>query len=181
MSTQNFVAVPHEVVRWSIDTGTDFEDFRTRYEAAVPVLDVDRMAQLRAGQASWDTVLAAATENAPHGFMRFWGTDVGGIMQLAGDPGSCATYLMGNHTIAERMYRHDPAVMLYAPLRTAIHQDRQGGTRFSIDQPSTRFASFDVPDIAAVGLELDRKVTDLLRVLDVPVPPALSAHATDVR
>jgi uncharacterized protein (DUF302 family) len=85
---------------------------------------------------------------------------------------------MGNHTIAERMYRHDPAVMLYAPLRTTIHQDRQGVTRFSIDQPSTRFASFDVPDIAAVGLELDHKVAGLLQVLDVPVPPALAA---DVR
>jgi hypothetical protein len=180
MSIQNFVAVPHEVVRWSIDTGTSFEDFRTRYEAAVPVLDLDRMAQLRAGQASWDTVLAEAAENAPQGFMRFWGTDIGGIMQLAGNPGSCATYLMGNHTIAERMYRHDPAVMLYAPLRTTIHQDRHGVTWFSIDQPSTRFSSFDVPDIAAVGLELDRKVADLLRLLDVPVPPAFSAPVADV-
>ncbi|MGP4016249.1 DUF302 domain-containing protein [Saccharopolyspora sp. 5N708] len=139
------------------------------------------MAQLRAGRASWDTVLTAAEENAPHGFMRFWCTDVGGLMQLAGNPGSCATYLMGNHTIAERMYRHDPAVMLYAPLRTTIHQDRHGVTWFSIDQPSTRFASFDVPDIAAIGLELDRKVANLLRVLDVPVPPALSAGAADVQ
>jgi uncharacterized protein DUF302 len=181
MSTQNFVTVPHEVVRWSIGTGTSFEDFRARYEAAVPELDLDRMARLRARQASWDTVLAAAAENAPHGFMRFWGTDVGALMRLAGDPGSCVTYLMGNHTIAERMYRHDPAVMLYAPLRTTIHQDRQGVTRFSIDQPSTRFASFDVPDIAAVGLELDHKVAGLLQILDVPVPPALSARAADVR
>jgi hypothetical protein len=177
MSTQNFVAVPHEVVRWSIGTGTSFEDFQARYEAAVPVLDIDRMTRLRAERASWDTVVAAAAENAPHGFMRFWGTDVGATMQLAGDPGLCATYLMGNHTIAERMYRHDPAVMLYAPLRTAIHQDRQGAAVFSIDQPSTRFSSFGVPDIAAVGQELDRKVATLLKVLGVTVPPAFSAAA----
>lgn len=175
MPTQNFVAVPHETVRWSIDTGTSFEDFRARYEAAVPVLDLERMTQLRAERASWDTVLAAAAENAPHGFLRFWSTDVGELMQLAGDQGSCASYLMGNHTIAERMYRHDPAVMLYAPLRTAIHQDQHGVTRFSIDQPSTRFDSFGSPDIAAVGLELDRKVANLLRILDVPVPPAFTA------
>ncbi|GGT01577.1 DUF302 domain-containing protein [Streptomyces chromofuscus] len=177
MSSQNFVAVPHEVVRWSIDTGTSFDDFRARYEAAVPTLERDRMAQLRAERASWDMVLAAAVENAPHGFMRFWSTDVGETMQLAGNPGFCATYLMGNHTIAERMYRHDPAVMLYAPLRTTIHVDRQGVTRFSIDQPSSRFASFDIPDVAAVGLELDRKVVNLLQVLNVPVPSALSAGA----
>jgi uncharacterized protein (DUF302 family) len=177
MLTQNFVAVPHEVVRWSIDTETSFEDFRARYEAAVPVLDIDQMTQLRTERASWDTVVAAAAENAPHGFMRFWSTDVGATMRLAGNPGLCATYLMGNHTIAERMYRHDPAVMLYAPLRTTIHQDRQGATLFSIDQPSTRFSSFDVPDIAAVGQELDRKVVNLLKVLDVTVPPALSVAA----
>ncbi len=177
MSSQNFVSIPHEVTRWSIGTEASFEDLRDRYEAAVPALDLDRMTQLRNEHASWDTVLAAATENAPHGFTRFWSTDVGGLMRLAGNRGSCASYLMGNHTIAERMYRHDPAVMLYAPLRTTIHEDRQGVTRFSIDQPSTRFASFEVPDIAAVGLELDRKVVSLLRVLDVPVPATL---ATDV-
>jgi uncharacterized protein (DUF302 family) len=177
MSALNFVAVPHEVVRWSIDTGDSFENFRARYEAAVPVLDIDRMTQLRNERASWDTVLAAAAENAPHGFMRFWSTDVGATMRLAGNPGFCATYLMGNHTIAERMYRHDPAVMLYAPLRTTIHQDREGTTLFSIDQPSTRFSSFDSPDIAAVGEELDRKVVNLLRILEVTVPPALYAAA----
>jgi uncharacterized protein (DUF302 family) len=174
MPTQNVVAVPHETVRWSIDTGTSFDDFRARYEAAVPVLDLERMTQLRAERASWDTVLAAAAENAPHGFLRFWSTDVGELMQLAGDQGSCSSYLMGNHTIAERMYRHDPAVMLYAPLRAAIHQDQHGVTRFSIDQPSTRFGSFGSPDIAAVGLELDRKVAGLLRILDVPVPRAFT-------
>jgi uncharacterized protein (DUF302 family) len=176
MSVQNFVAVPHEVVRWSIDTGTSYEDFRARYESAVPALDLDRLGRLRAERASWDAVLAAAAENAPHGFMRFWSTDVGETMRLAGDPGSCATYLMGNHTIAERMYRYDPAVMLYAPLRTTIHQDAHGLTRFSLDQPSTRFAGFGNEDIAAVGRELDRKVVDLLRVLEVPVPPALGSY-----
>ncbi|MGA5454320.1 DUF302 domain-containing protein [Streptomyces umbrinus] len=174
MSNQNFVAVSHEVVRWAIDTKSSFDDFKARYEAAVPVIDLEGMERLRAGQASWDTVLAAAEENAPHGFMRFWTTDVGATMRMAGNLGSSATYLMGNHTIAERMYRHDPAVMLYAPLRTTIHQDRHGATLFSIDQPSTRFSSFGIPEIAAVGAELDRKVANLLKVLDVTVPPSLS-------
>ncbi|MGW4484884.1 hypothetical protein ACWEOE_13700 [Amycolatopsis sp. NPDC004368] len=177
MPTHHFTSVRREVVRWSVDTGTSFADFRDRYEAAVPPLDVDRMAQLRAERASWDTVLAAAAENAPYGFLRFWGTDVGELMQLAGDQGSCVAYLMGNHTIAERMYRHDPAVMLYAPLRTTIHLDGQGVTRFSLDQPSTHFAGFGVPAITSVGRELDRKVADLLRVLDVPVPPAIAEAA----
>lgn len=168
MSDHTAIAVPHQVVRWSIDTGASFEDFRSRYEASVPILDVPRMDQLRAEHADWDAVLTAAAENAPHGFMRFWSTDVSATMRLAGDAGDCASYLMGNHTIAEQMYRHDPAVMLYAPLRTAIHRDAEGAVRFSIDQPT-----FQDPAIAAVGQELDRKVIHLLQVLDVPVSEAL--------
>ena len=175
---QHLAETRHEVVRWSIDTQAPFAEFRARYEAAVPAVDLERMARLRAEHASWDAVLADAAESAPHGFLRFWSTDVGDLMRLAGHEGSCATYLMGNHTIAERMYRHDPAVMLYAPLRTTIHEDRQGATRFAIDRPSSRFASFGDPEITSVGLELDRKVVNLLRVLDVPVPAALTASAS---
>lgn len=173
MSDHTAICVPHQVIRWSIDTGASFEDFRSRYEAAVPVLDLPRLNQLRAEHADWEMVLKAAAENAPHGFMRFWSTDVGATMQLAGDAGDCASYLMGNHTIAERMYRHDGAVMLYAPLRTVIHRDAEDTARFSIDQPSTQFSTFDNPAIAAVGKELDRKVIDLLQVLDVPVSDTL--------
>jgi uncharacterized protein (DUF302 family) len=82
---------------------------------------------------------------------------------------------MGNHTIAERMYRHDPGIILYAPLRTAIHEDADGTAWFSVDQPSTRFASFGDPAITTVGLELDHKLAALLEHLGAPVPPALAA------
>jgi hypothetical protein len=170
-------AVAHEVVRLSIDTGLPFDDFRTSYEHAVPVFDFARFSGLASEQASWDTILAATAENAPHGFIRYWNSDVASLMRLAGDTGSCTTYLMGNHTIAQRMYTHDPAAILYAPLRTAIHEDRQGISWFSIDQPSTRFASFGNTDITTVGRELDTKLADLLRFLDIPVPPALAPNA----
>ncbi len=173
-------AVAHEVVRLSIDTGSSFDDFRTSYEHAVPVFDFARFSGLASEQASWDTILAATAENAPHGFIRYWNSDVAALMRLAGDTGSCTTYLMGNHTVAQRMYTHDPAVALYAPLRTTIHEDRQGVTWFSIDQPSTRFASFGNPDITEVGLELDAKLADLLRFLDISVPPALARNPADM-
>jgi exonuclease VII large subunit len=43
-----------------------------------------------------------------------------------------------------------------------------------VDQPSTRFSSFDTPQISAVGIELDRKLAELLAVLDASVPTALT-------
>jgi hypothetical protein len=163
------------VQRLAIDVGSGFEDFRDRYEESVPSLYSERFAALVREGADWDTVVRAAAENAPHDFIRYWTTDAGSLMALAGDSPRCASYLMGNHTIAERMYRHDPGVMLYAPLRTAIHEDADGTTWFSVDQPSTRFRSFGDPAITAVGLELDHKLAALLEHLGAPVPLALVA------
>jgi hypothetical protein len=166
---------PHEVQRLAIAVAAGFDSFRDRYERAVPSLDAERFAALVREGADWDAVLRAAAENAPHDFIRYWTIDAGALMRLAGDSPRCRSYLMGNHTIAERMYRHDPAIMLYAPLRTAIHEDAGGTTWFSVDQPSTRFASFGDPAITDIGLELDRKLAALLELLGAPVPPGLTA------
>ena len=48
---------------------------------------------------------------------------------------------MGNHVIAERMYRHDPEVMLHAPPGTAINADNAGRARFTASQPGTASSS----------------------------------------
>jgi uncharacterized protein (DUF302 family) len=164
------ISVPHEVTRLSLPAGAPFDDFRARYEAAVPRYDPADYQPL----ASWDDVLRATAEHAPHGFLIYGVVDAGAIMRVAGHRANCVTYLMGNHTIAERMFRHDPAVMLYAPLRTAIHEDAAGRTWFSIDQPSRRFDSFGDPTIAVVGAELDAKLADLLGHLGLQVPAALT-------
>ena len=76
------------------------------------------------------------------------------------------TYMMGNNVIVETMFRHDAGVMLYAPLRTAIYEDNTGRVHFSIDQPSTKFASFGDPRISEVGLQLDVKLAALLHLLE---------------
>ena len=120
-------------------------------------------------------MLQVAAETAPNRFFIYWQTDVAPLMRLAGDQSPCVEYLMGNHTIAQRMFHHDPAIMLYAPLRTAIYQDARGRTRFSFDQPSTCFGSFGNPEITNVGIELDGKLAALLRHLKAPVPPTLEA------
>jgi len=163
----------HEVHRLEIATGAGFGDFRERYERAVPALDAGRLGELVRSGAPWAAIRRLAEENAPHDFIRYWDFDVTSVMRLAGDRWKAVEYLMGNHTIAQRMFTHDPAVMLYAPLRTAIYEDAEGTVWFTVDQPSTRFASFGDARIAEVGTELDRKLAELLGYLGAPVPPAL--------
>lgn len=180
-SAETVRAVPHTVARLEVAVGAPFDDFRRRYEEAVPRLDAGRLGQLKNDDAGWDAITQAAEENAPHGFIIYWANDPGSLMRLAGDPAHCVTYLMGNHTLAQRMYHHRPGVMLYAPLRTAIYDDAQSQTWFSVDQPSTCFASFGVPAITEVGAELDHKLAALLGFLGAPVPDALTSGAVPAR
>jgi uncharacterized protein (DUF302 family) len=174
-SPENVRTVPHEVHRHAVAVGALFDDFRERYEQAVPRLDAGRFEQLVNGNADWDTILRTTAENAPHGFIIYWVGDFAPLMRLAGDQQRCVSYLMGNHTIAERMYRHNPGIMMYAPLRTAIYTDAAGTTWFTADQPSMQFGSFGNPAITEVGIELDRKLAALLELLGAPVPDALTS------
>jgi hypothetical protein len=164
----------HQVDRLTIRIDDSFDGFSNRYEQAVPVFQSARFDSLIETGVNWQTVLEATTENAPHDFILYWSHDFTSLMSLAGDRGRCVEYLMGNHTIAEKMYRHNPAILLYAPLRTAIVEDAHGVTSFTVDQPSTRFSSFGSPEITTVGIELDRKLAALLAILDAPVPTALT-------
>ncbi|WP_238011337.1 hypothetical protein KZZ52_09300 [Dactylosporangium sp. AC04546] len=160
--------------RLFIEVDGSFDDAVARYEALVPEYPAARFERLVADKADWRTVLSLTDEIARHGFLIYWRFSSDSVFGLAGDTARWAAYLMGNHTIAERMTRHDPAAMLYAPLRTVISQARGGPTRFAVEQPSLQFASLGNPDITAVGIELDHKLAALLGALHWPVPDGLT-------
>jgi hypothetical protein len=166
--------ISHRVDRLTIQIDDSFDGFRNRYERAVPEFQTDRFDSLIESGVDWHTILDATAENAPHSFILYWSHDFTSLMGLAGDRGRCVEYLMGNHAIAQKMYRYNPAILLYAPLRTAIVEDADHDTWFTFDQPSTRFGSFNTPQITRVGLELDQKLAALLEHLDVPAPAALT-------
>ena len=148
-------------------------EFQERYEQAVPANPGVELAALVQRGASWDEVIDLHADVASHGFLIYWRNDIHGVMQLAHDDNDCVAYLMGNVTIAERMFRHDPRAMLYAPLRTVIWEGADGRAWFTVDQPSIQFGSFGIPEVTAVGIELDRKLGALLEALRVEVPMAL--------
>jgi uncharacterized protein (DUF302 family) len=169
------VATSHETYsarRLNVEV-PDVREFQRRYEQAVPANPVEEIAALVQREASWAEVIDAHAEWAAHGFLIYWCNDVHGVMQLASDDNDCIAYLMGNVTIAEQMFRHDPRAMLYAPLRTVIWEDAHERAWFTVDQPSTQFGSFGISAISAVGVELDRKLAALLEALHVEVPMAL--------
>lgn len=162
----------HQVNRLVIDTDAAFDELRQRYESLVPTIDFPELSELIfAGDLT--RVREYTAEHAPHAFLNFWTFDPTPMMQLAGHQTQIVTYMMGNNIIVETMYRHDPGVMLYAPMRTAIYTDTRGSTHFSIDQPSTRFGSFGDRRITAVGFELDAKLATLMKLMGLPVPAEL--------
>jgi hypothetical protein len=150
-------------------------EFQRDYEQAVPFNPVEEVASLVERGATWTEMLDLIAGSAPHGFLLYWRNDVHPVMQLAGDQNDCVAYLMGNHTSAEQMFRYDPRTMLYAPLRTVIWEDGDGRAWFTVDQPSTQFASLGIAGVSTVGVELDRKLAALLEVLGAEVPMALFA------
>src|SRR5580693_8443696 len=170
--TTNTTAVDHADRRLVVALPRPYDEARAHYETLVPHVDSARFSQM----GSWQATLELAEINAPHGFMIYYRSDVTAVM--AGSPSfwKATQYLMGNHTIAERMFRHDPSVMLHAPLRTVVYADPDGDTKLAVDQPSLLFNSYDKPEIANVGYELDGLLAELIELLGAQAPAQLRAR-----
>lgn len=166
-------AVAYEAVRIEVEVAQPFAEFCERFERAVPSLNKERVVQRIERGAPWSEVGGDAAASAPHDFLLYWKMDLTRVMSLAGHTRRATEYLLGNHAIAETMYRHDPAVSLYVPLRCAIYEI-EGATRFVIEQPSKALESLGRHEISEVGVELDRKLANLFEVLGIQVVTALS-------
>jgi Domain of unknown function DUF302 len=167
--------IPHLVNRFVIDSDDTFDELCQRFESLVPTIDfVELTVLIQAGDLA--RVQQYTAEHAPLSFVNFWTFDPTPMMQLIGHRTRTITYMMGNNVVVETMFRHDPGVMLYAPLRVVIYEDTAGGVHFSIDQPSSRFAGFGDPRITEVGFQLDVKLAALLRLLGLSVPAELEQN-----
>jgi hypothetical protein len=161
----------HVIRRWRLPLGRSYGEAIADFERVVPPIDPQRFQSLE----SWEENLALFDTVAPLGLMRFALIDALAYFHTSGTDRPGIEYLVGNHTIAEQMYRHEPAAMLYAPLRVFIYADDAGQGVFVIDQPSTLFGSLgDRADVAAVGRLLDHKVAAVLSAMGVDAPAALT-------
>ena len=156
------VTTTHEVSRLTITLDEGYEAFRRRYDEAVPVLPRDEMP---AHSGSWADMVAWFDSIAPFGLVCYFRIEVDDAMGLAGHTVRGTQYLVGNHTIVERMFRHDPGVLLHAPLRSFLWAPADGPTVLAVDRPSTVFAGYGNPEIDAVARELDGRLAALLEHL----------------
>jgi len=166
--------ISYELTRYAIDTKQEFASFIAKFEQAVPPFN---LGAITAGVKNWDDVVANTAKAAPHSFLiysRLPGSELFRIHGVGFDKRRGIGYLMGNHVIAETMYRNYPGAILNAPLRVHIFENESGNAVFQIERPSDHFGSFGDKDIAAVGSLLNGKLIDLFKVLDVPVPASLA-------
>jgi Domain of unknown function DUF302 len=170
--TTNTIAIDHPSRRLVVALPALYDEAREQYETLVPEVDSARFDQM----ASWQATLELAEINAPHGFMRYYRSDITAAMASSLSFWKATQYLMGNHTIAERMFRHEPSVMLHAPLRTLLYADPDGDTKLAVDQPSLLFSSYGNPEIANVGYELDGLLAQLIGLLRGQPPAELRAR-----
>ncbi|HEY6327741.1 MAG TPA: hypothetical protein VI756_00270 [Blastocatellia bacterium] len=100
--------IRREIVRLDVAVEQSYEDFRGRFEAAVPRWNPERALELIERNAPWSEVVSDVAASAPQDFLLYWKLDLAPLMGLAGNKLRATEYLMGNHVIAETMYRHDP-------------------------------------------------------------------------
>jgi Domain of unknown function DUF302 len=162
----------HGMTRVDIATGVPYDQFIAAVEQAAPPVDRETMERIPATGGDWDDVRAAVAKNAPNELMVYAKIDATALFRVAGHRTQAIEYLLGNHVIAETMFRHDPKAMLYAPLRLLIYSDADGNAIFTMDQPGPAFGSLGIAEVTEVGEGLDRKVVNLLRVLGVDAEEA---------
>ena len=171
------LSTEHPMVRLDIPTGIPFDAFISAFERVAPLFDLG--AELPAGesQRSWQDFQAAVAAKAPNELMIFGKIEATQAMALAGHQTKCTEYLLGNPVTAEGMFGYQPAVLLYAPLRILVHSDDHDRAIFTLDQPSVVFGGFGIPQVTEVGVGLDRKVANILKLIGVEPPEALAGPA----
>jgi uncharacterized protein (DUF302 family) len=164
----------HGMTRVDIATGVPFDQFIDALEQAAPPVHRALFVKIAESGCDWDDIVAAAAKNAPNELMVYAKIDGTELLGVAGHHTKAIEYLIGNHVIAETMFRHEPKALLYAPLRMLVYADGNGNAIFTMDRPGPAFGSLGIDEVSKVGEGLDRKVVNLLRVVGVDAEQAFA-------
>ena len=111
------------MTRVDIATGMPFDNSSPRSRRRHRRSITRRCERIAAAGGDWDDVRAAVAKNAPNELMVYAKIDATALFSVAGHRTQAIEYLIGNHVIAETMFRHDPKALLYAPLRMLVYSD----------------------------------------------------------
>lgn len=173
-TTSTDTVVTRPVRTFSVVMPGDFAESIAAFESKAPRLDVETFAQEVRQTESWDEIATWTASHAPHGLLVYWRNDVHALMGRAGDRHQAIAYLLGNHITAEKMFRVDPRVMIYAPLRVEISQAEGGDVLFTADVPSDMFGGYGSGEILEVARGLDFALAALLVELGATPPGFLA-------
>ncbi len=163
------------VDRITIPTGMLQSEFRSRFEDAVPPLPLRSGKGTGKSKARHGAKWWISSSEQRHGVSSFIGPTTS--IESFASPGirTRQSPISWETTSSwRRMFRHQPAVVMYAPLHVAIWSHSDGQAYFTIDKPSDQFGSFSDPRVTAVGYELDAKLAALLKHLQLKVPNTLA-------
>jgi len=166
-------AIDYPATRVELVSNARFEALTAAFEQAVPELTDAAALRRVAEDGDWAAFTRGLAWESATGFVRVWDARPGELFRLAGSGTPSAVWLIVNHAIAARLFRHDPATILYSPLRIEAHAAPQAGTVLTFEVPSARFAGFGINKITQAGAELDRALGDLVEDLGLPRPAAL--------
>src|SRR5579875_2429956 len=116
----------HQMTRLDIATGVPFDEFVAALEQAAPAFDTEAVQRIVDAGGTWDDVRAVMAKAAPNELMVYGKIDATRLFAVAGHRTRAIEYLVGNHVIAESMFRHDPKALLYAPLRLLVYSGEDG-------------------------------------------------------
>jgi hypothetical protein len=159
----------HPVTIQHISTASrrDFATTIQEFEKQLGTFDPEALKALEAPNPDVEEIRSKIEAMAgSSGFMRFGNVQtMGHLLPFVGRPtGHANQYLVGNPLIAVQMTQYHPGAGLYAPLRILIYEDASAVTHFEYDLPSSLFGQFGDERITKVGLMLDQKMADLVRV-----------------
>jgi len=142
----------------TITSERPFAEVRAALEANVSKFGVGMLDAL----SSRDLSRVRTYETSGPKLSLFLQRDHGALLESTGHPLNAIQYEIGNPVTATKMTRYNLGAALYAPLRVALYENRQGQGVFEYDRPSSLFGQFGDERVTKVGIELDHLLEELL-------------------
>jgi hypothetical protein len=174
MSAQGVAVLNRQVRRFVINTGRPFDVFRKQWERAVPAWSWHTAVAEAKGGGGWPAVANLSDRTAGNGLVNLSTFDPSPVMRLAGHQLRAVTYLADNLVLEEELYRHDPAVIEYLPIRLTISElPGNDDSTLTFDKPCDLFGGYAAPELVKAAHGVEEAVASALRAVNLPVPPEL--------